>query len=178
MRLELDTITLTKIIDDACKNKIVSFDASLQGNKVVADVLHADDVFNTEMRETYVKTLITSSGKKKSLTFLNKLKQLKEMIGANVTFDSFNLSYDCVSNPSAFKLSYGYSTAWNSNKIPDKEDKDLLEVMADFIKDKQDSQIEGLFIKSSAKKYKQVTWKELYNIIQTDIGLSNFFDQL
>ena len=178
MRLELDPINLTTIIDDACKNKIVSFDTSLKEDKILADILYADDVFNTDMREIYVKTLITSNGKNKSMTFVTKLKQLKEMLSASVTFDSFNLTYDCVTEPTKFNLTYGYSIAKNSNKVPDKDDKSFMESFTDFIQDKKNKEINGLFVKSSAKKYKTVTWGELYNTIQSEVGLSDFFDNL
>ena len=95
---------------------------------------------------------------------IKQLTKFKDVIAKTTNGVTFKLTYDCFNVNRINMPTLSYHSSYPKDITVQKEFIDWSKVFAD----KLDNHVPDLFIKKSAKKYSQITYKELIEILSKD----------
>lgn len=147
------------LIDNMRRKNIAYLKISKVKDDIVADYLLLEDI---KGNDSIVDTITDSINY--VVESMNQLKTLKKALSNNVNIPSYSLTFDATQG----KVFYSHSISFpkgafdkNIEKEPATIEWSLLDTMFD-----SDEEVPGVYTKKSSKKYQQITYRELKDILK------------
>jgi hypothetical protein len=152
---------VTKVINYARKSKLYYLLIEKKDNILIMDYRLIDDIKKEDDKDRIQYVLDRSI--KTTFDVINKLTQLNNILSNDIQPTIYSLCYECSVNSNAPTFSSSIVVPSEATKQDSKEvNIDWDEVFAD----KLDDNINGLYVKKSAKKYVQATYKDLVDVLR------------
>ena len=157
MIVECTEEIIIQVLDYCRMGHLAYLNIDKTDDKLVMDYILRDHL---ESKETIDNV---DNARKKSLhmivQLMEELKDLQSKLEQKVEIINYNLLYDCTTENVKFKTNNLFANVPKTKTTVD---------FNELFEDKLDKKIPGLFTKASAKKYVQITYKDLIDILKSD----------
>ena len=148
---------IIQVLDYCRMGNLAYLNIDKTDDKLVMDYILRDHL---ESKETIDNV---DNARKKSLhmivQLMEELKDLQSKLEQKVEIINYNLLYDCTTENVKFKTNTLFANVPKTTTTVD---------FNELFEDKLDKKIPSLFTKVSAKKYVQITYKDLIDILKSD----------
>ena len=157
MIVECTEEIIIQVLDYCRMGHLAYLNIDKTDDKLVMDYILRDHL---ESKETIDNV---DNARKKSLhmivQLMEELKDLQSKLEQKVEIINYNLLYDCTTENVKFKTNKLFANVPKTKTTVD---------FNELFEDKLDKKIPSLFTKVSAKKYVQITYKDLIDILKSD----------
>ena len=148
---------IIQVLDYCRMGNLAYLNIDKTDDKLVMDYILRDHLESKEKIDN------VDNARKKSLhmivQLMEELKDLQSKLEQKVEIIDYNLLYDCTTENVKFKTHKMFANVPKAKTTVD---------FNELFEDKLDKKIPGLFTKVSAKKYVQITYKDLIDILKSD----------